>query len=1035
MVRIGRIFGAVVATVSCASAVRVPSAARLDPRAPSCAQPSSYIAGEPNWHDPSTGIFGIGTTSTHEQSLPLPAQNASTGDRGNRNPGAGTQVSAAGLSWTLTSSNGSVSVPAKFPSVVHLDLLAAGVIDDPNIGLNEGSTRWIWRDDWTYSADIKSILPQLSAYNSTWLYFGALDAPANVSLGGRPVAATYNAFHDWRFDVSSIVRGIANGTVSDSTLRIFFPSAVNYAAVESQKVPFIPNQKTEPFPSVTTIYEIPNREFVRKTQSDFGWDWGPAYSPSGPLKPAYFVGLDPVNGSSASAPSCNLVGKTSSVFVYETSIDIYRAGSINNLPPNQNADWIVKLTLSAVSSRQQKVNLMVEFPELAGTRQNVSLSTGFLTSSLKAGDNERITATFRIPAKTPELWWPIKYGNPKQYDLQLTLTDSAGSSTLWTRKTGFRTIVVSQQSVSLAERLRGVAGGQKFEFQVNGQTIYAEAINMIPIDTFTPRVSGDRYNYLIQSALAVGQNLIRVWGGGHYQTTQFYDLADQAGMMVWSEFIFAASCGYPVYDSFVNNVVEEVSSLVRRNNRHPSQATWVGNSEGELLSIFAPLQTIQNASYYQGNYDKLFHRKIRDELLKNTESMSYVPSSSTTGYLSLNPYIPRNNASLPGEIFGGTEWYGYNMTDIFNIDNFYRLRLGRFAVEFGLHSLPSIYSLDRILPTLDDYEFNSTVVRNHNKHNPPGGLVYPYPADDGQGQMSQGVQLYLPTPNKGSDKRATLDAWAYGTHLIQYLNVVVEMLFYRSRSGAEETNRGIMPWQMNDIWEGSTWSAIEFTGRWKPLQYAFAQCQDRLVGYPEWRPLTQTLSLFAISDLNTALTGTASWTWYDFAGKELAPTQTVPFTIQPINSTVLFRATNVSNIIPASASSPNNAWLRFSVKSSDGSYANEQVWSLPGSLAAAPLQNPGLSLASSGSNTWTVKAAGPGTAAYVYLEHPEGVLGWFEDASASNPVGGARGNRPLNVFFLNPGESKTVRFNVQYDRTGGAWTSGVRVRSVWDIAH
>ncbi|KAE8225113.1 hypothetical protein CF319_g2097 [Tilletia indica] len=1017
----------VAALIASVSAV---TASALQPRAPGCAQPSSYIAGEPNWHDPSSGLFGIGTTSTHEQSLPLPAQNASTGDRGNRNSGSSNQVSTSGLTWTVTNSNRSISVPAKFPSVVHLDLLAAGIIDDPNIGLNEGTERWIWQDDWTYSADVKSLLPQLIAYNSTWLYFGALDSPANVSLGGKPISATYNAFHDWRFDVSSIIAGIANGSNTDSTLRILFPSAPKYAAEESKKIPFIPNQKTEPFPSVTTVYQIANREFVRKTQSDFAWDWGPAYSPTGPLKPAYFVGLDPVNNT-ATQSACSLVGKTSSVFVYETSIDIYRQGSINNLPPNQKADWIVKVTLSAVSTRDQKATLQVEFPELPGTLQNVTLSSGFLSPTFKKGDNTVVTATFKVPANQPELWWPIKYGNPKTYDLQLTLKDSAGSSSTWTRKTGFRTVIVSQADISISERVKGVAPGQKFEFEVNGQVIYAEAINMIPLDVFTPRVSGDRYTYLIEGALAVGQNMIRVWGGGHYQTTQFYDLADSYGMLVWSEFIFAASCGYPTYNSFVNNVVEEVGSVVRRNNRHPSQATWVGNSEGELLSIFAPLQTIANASYYQNGYDLLFHRKIRDELLRNTKSISYVPSSSTTGYFSLNPYLPRLNKSLPGDIIGGTEWYGYNMSEIFDISKFYTLRVGRFAVEFGFHALPSIYSLDRVLPTLADYEFNSTVVRSHNKHNPAGSLEYPFPADDGQKEMTQGVNFYLPTPNKGNDKRATLDAWSFATQILQFIDVTTEMLFFRSRSGAEETNRGIMPWQMNDIWEGTTWAAIEFTGRWRPLQYAFSQCQDRLVAYPQWEPAKQTLSLFAISDFSTTLQGSATWTWYDFAGKALSPTQNATFTIQPLNATVFYSATNVSNIFPVGVD-PTNAWLKVNVKSADGGYANEQVWTLPGTLAKAPYQNPGLSLTSTGSsNTFTLSAKGPGTAAYAFMEHPEGVLGWWELVEGGAP----KGNQPFNVVFLNPGESRKVRFVVKFDRTSGGWAKDVRVRSLWDISH
>lgn len=77
--------------------------------------------------------------------------------------------------------------------------------------------------------------------------------------------------------------------------------------------------------------------------------------------------------------------------------------------------------------------------------------------------------------------------------------------------------------------------------------------------------------------------------------------------------------------------------------------------------------------------------------------------------------------------------------------------------------MPSIYTWDRVLSSDSSYEFNSSVVRAHDKHNPASNLSYPWPADDGQAQMSEGVELYLPTPNVTGDPRRLLAQWAYST--------------------------------------------------------------------------------------------------------------------------------------------------------------------------------------------------------------------------------------------------------------------------------
>lgn len=43
------------------------------------------------------------------------------------------------LNWTLRNANGSIVIPAKIPSQVHLDLMEAGVVTEPVHGINGAS--------------------------------------------------------------------------------------------------------------------------------------------------------------------------------------------------------------------------------------------------------------------------------------------------------------------------------------------------------------------------------------------------------------------------------------------------------------------------------------------------------------------------------------------------------------------------------------------------------------------------------------------------------------------------------------------------------------------------------------------------------------------------------------------------------------------------------------------------------------------------------------------------------------------------------
>ena len=161
-------------------------------------------------------------------------------------------------------------------------------------------------------------------------------------------------------------------------------------------------------------------------------------------------------------------------------------------------------------------------------------------------------------------------------------------------------------------------------------------------------------------AVTVGnQNMLRVWASGAYTPDFIYDIADEVGVLMWSEFEFGDAL-YPVDQGFLDNVREEAIYNVRRVNHHPSLALWAGGNELESLE----LQLVNNTApeeleRYRAEYEQLFLAALLPIVYANSKSISYIPSSTTNGYLELNfsrtvPMVQRYDNKTEGSVYGDT---------------------------------------------------------------------------------------------------------------------------------------------------------------------------------------------------------------------------------------------------------------------------------------------------------------------------------------------------------------------------------------------
>lgn len=580
-------------------------------------------------------------------------------------------------------------------------------------------------------------------------------------------------------------------------------------------------------------------------------------------------------------------------------------------------------------------------------------------------------------------------------------------------------------------------------FEINGHEFYAKGSNFIPPDAFWPRVTPQRIRQLFDAVVAGNQNMLRVWASGAYSPDFMYDLADEMGILLWSEFEFSDAL-YPVNAAFLENSRQEAVYQVRRVNHHPSLALWAGGNELESLELALVYeQAPDEYDRYLHEYETLFINTLLPAVYGNSRSITYIPSSTTNGYLTLNysnpiPIVQRYDNATPGAIYGDTDHYNYAAAVAFNVTTYPQ---GRFANEFGFHSMPSVDTWRPVLPE-DEMHFNSSTVLLRNHHYPAGGLFTDNFANStkGMGEMTVAAQLYYPVPNK-TDATANFSSWIHTTQVFQADYYKSQIQYYRAGSGREERQLGSLYWQLEDIWQAPTWAGIEYDGRWKVLHYTAKDIYQEVIAAPVWNVSDGVLSVYVVSDLWSEVRGRLSLAWLDWAGQELAvPTsgeananasasagaRTVDFTIGPLNST-LVTTIDVAGVLgdtdAAGAVFVANLTATGTPVNADSNatrtFTHTNYWT-PTPLASAALTDPGLTVAYDPDGGQFTVTAGAGNSAWTWLaldpdDSPETIVAF--DA---------------NGFFLRQGEARTVGYSIVGGREFAGWQGRVMVESIWN---
>ena len=515
--------------------------------------------------------------------------------------------------WMVQKKDEPDLIPATVPGCIHSDLLHAGKIEDPYYRDNEAQQMWIGETDWVYSRNF-TIEQDFLDSRQILLHCDGLDTLASITINGHEIGKADNQFRTWEFEVQPYLQ------IGNNHIEVCFDSTIPLITAE-QKKRYL-NQ------SGVGHHRLDGGNRIRKSQCNYGWDWGPMCVTAGIWRPITLLAYD--------------TARLTDVYIAQ---DHLRPGIVG-------LHIITSIEQATASDVTVRVTLLDEETQLSQTEI--------------PGQDSTVEADLIV--KNPKLWWPHGMGEQPLYEVNVELLEHETVIDSTSKRIGLRTLALDRHPDQW---------GETFQFVVNGKPFFAKGANWIPADTFVTNVNDEWYEYLIKSAADVHMNMLRVWGGGIYEADVFYELCDHYGICVWQDFMFACSA-YPAFDeTYMANVRQEAEHNVKRLRHHPCLALWCGNNELEQIPGMIGEPDEPGVMTWD-EYETLFDKLLPDVVRQHDPDRSYWPSSPHS------PLGDRKDWMNPkcGDAHLWDVWHGRQPFE------WYRACEHRFNSEFGFQSFP-----------------------------------------------------------------------------------------------------------------------------------------------------------------------------------------------------------------------------------------------------------------------------------------------------------------------------------------------------------
>lgn len=530
------------------------------------------------------------------------------------------------------------------------------------------------------------------------------------------------------------IKSVAKQT--DNILRIEFQSPVNVEKDKAAKSPV-------DYPDVYNT----TRVYSRKAQFHYGWDWGPRFISCGLTS----AEIRAWNGATLK-----------DVFVKQTKIEA------------DSAHLQVQITINATQSVETEVEVKVNGKTFS---QKAQLAPGLNLVPVE------------VYILEPQWWWTHDLGTPHLYSVEVKCQFGQGLSDIHNTRIGLRTIELVTEKDDK---------GKTFHFKLNGKPIFAKGANYIPQHFFQEKVKPQDNQRTIEAAIKGNMNMLRIWGGGIYETDYFYQLCDEKGILIWQDFMYACAM-YPGDTSFLDNAKAEAIEQVQRLRNHPCIALWCGNNEiNEAWHNWGwqPRFNPDQKEIIWTAYQSLFNKILPEAVSQFADNVPYWESSPSFGRYDNKSYTEGDNH----------DWFVWHDEKPFE---HFEQRVPRFMSEYGFQSFPNWTTIETFaLP--EERELTSEVMLWHQKHPKGNQLIKKYMERD------------FRTPQSFKD-------FVYVSQLLQAHGIGKAI---EAQRRAKPYCMGTLYWQLNDVWQVASWSSIDNFGRWKALQYKVKEVYDNILISP-----------------------------------------------------------------------------------------------------------------------------------------------------------------------------------------------------------